>query len=216
MATVTRTTTYNSGDVLTAASLNAEFNNLLNALALVAGDISSNAITTVKINDLAVTTAKIAADAVTAAKIADDVVDDTHLNLAQSYSVLASDSTEITATSSLGTTVLSLSSLAAGTYLIFGQAGCYLNPGADTNGIVLFELNNGSAVLGSSVGISLPSFIFDGTTLTGSGNAFTAGFIQIVVLAATTTINLAAYKTGGITTAVASGRSSLGYIRIAS
>ena len=43
MATVTRTVTFSSGDVLTAANLNAEFNNLLNALALVNADISSGA-----------------------------------------------------------------------------------------------------------------------------------------------------------------------------
>lgn len=40
MATVTRTTTWSSGDTLTAAALNGEFNNLLNALALGDSDIS--------------------------------------------------------------------------------------------------------------------------------------------------------------------------------
>lgn len=43
MATVTRTTTWNSGDTLTASALNGEFNNLLNALALVDADISGSA-----------------------------------------------------------------------------------------------------------------------------------------------------------------------------
>ena len=43
MATVTRTTVANSGDTLTAANYNAEFNNLLNALALVNADVSGSA-----------------------------------------------------------------------------------------------------------------------------------------------------------------------------
>ena len=43
MATVTRTKTWVTGDTLTAADLNAEFNNLLNALALVNNDISASA-----------------------------------------------------------------------------------------------------------------------------------------------------------------------------
>lgn len=43
MATVTRTTTFADGNVLTAAQLNNEFNNLLNALALMNSDVASNA-----------------------------------------------------------------------------------------------------------------------------------------------------------------------------
>ena len=43
MATVTTTKTWASGDVLTAADLNAEFSNLLNALAIVNADISASA-----------------------------------------------------------------------------------------------------------------------------------------------------------------------------
>ena len=43
MATVTRTKTWVTGDTLTAADLNAEFNNLLNALALVNADIGASA-----------------------------------------------------------------------------------------------------------------------------------------------------------------------------
>lgn len=53
-ATVTRTTTYNSGDTLTAASLNAEFNNLLNALALGDSDVSGG-LAASKISGTAVT-----------------------------------------------------------------------------------------------------------------------------------------------------------------
>lgn len=41
MATTTRTKVWVSGDVLTASDLNTEFNNLLNALALGDGDVSS-------------------------------------------------------------------------------------------------------------------------------------------------------------------------------
>ena len=43
MATVTRTVQWNSGDTLTASALNGEFNNLLNALAIVNADISGSA-----------------------------------------------------------------------------------------------------------------------------------------------------------------------------
>ncbi len=43
MATVTRTTTWSSGQALTAAALNSEFDNLLGALALVNADISAAA-----------------------------------------------------------------------------------------------------------------------------------------------------------------------------
>lgn len=43
MATVTRTTTWSDGQVLTAAALNGEFNNLLNALAITNADISGSA-----------------------------------------------------------------------------------------------------------------------------------------------------------------------------
>ncbi|PWU05318.1 MAG: hypothetical protein C5B43_03470 [Verrucomicrobia bacterium] len=43
MASPTRTTTFADGNVLTAAQLNGEFNNLLNALALVNSDISAGA-----------------------------------------------------------------------------------------------------------------------------------------------------------------------------
>lgn len=51
MATVTRTHTYVDGETLTAALLNNEFNNLLNAPAIMNADIASNAaIATSKIN----------------------------------------------------------------------------------------------------------------------------------------------------------------------
>lgn len=43
MAVVTRTTIWVSGQILTAAALNTEFNNLLNAMAIVNADISSSA-----------------------------------------------------------------------------------------------------------------------------------------------------------------------------
>lgn len=43
MAVVTRTTTWSDGQVLTASALNGEFNNLLNAPAIVNADIASNA-----------------------------------------------------------------------------------------------------------------------------------------------------------------------------
>lgn len=43
MAAVTRTTTWSSGDTLTASALNGEFNNLLNALAIVNADVSGSA-----------------------------------------------------------------------------------------------------------------------------------------------------------------------------
>ena len=43
MATVTRTTTWADNQVLSASALNGEFNNLLNALALVNADISASA-----------------------------------------------------------------------------------------------------------------------------------------------------------------------------
>lgn len=94
MASTNRVTTWISGDTLTAAALNAEFDNLLtggiNNIAnaniasaaaisysklnlsgsIVAGDIASSAVTTAKINDLAVTTGKIADGAATSRKIA--------------------------------------------------------------------------------------------------------------------------------------------------
>ena len=55
MATVTRTKNWISGDTLTASDLNAEFNNLLNALALVNADISgSAAITFAKLDSVTV------------------------------------------------------------------------------------------------------------------------------------------------------------------
>lgn len=43
MATVTRTHVFVDGDTLTAAQLNAEFNNLLNAPAIMNSDVASNA-----------------------------------------------------------------------------------------------------------------------------------------------------------------------------
>lgn len=43
MASVTRTTTWSDNQVLTASALNAEFNNLLNALNIVNADISGSA-----------------------------------------------------------------------------------------------------------------------------------------------------------------------------
>lgn len=43
MATVTRSTVWSDAQVLTAAALNGEFNNLLNALAIVNADISAGA-----------------------------------------------------------------------------------------------------------------------------------------------------------------------------
>ena len=43
MAAVTRTTTWNSGDTLTASALNGEFNALLNAIAIVNADVSGSA-----------------------------------------------------------------------------------------------------------------------------------------------------------------------------
>lgn len=42
-ATVTRTTTWTDGQILTATALNGEFDNLLNALAIVNADISASA-----------------------------------------------------------------------------------------------------------------------------------------------------------------------------
>lgn len=43
MSTINRTKTWVSGDTLTASDLNAEFNNLLNALAIVNADIAAGA-----------------------------------------------------------------------------------------------------------------------------------------------------------------------------
>ena len=43
MATITRTTTWSDGQTLTAAALNGEFNNALNAIAIVNADISGSA-----------------------------------------------------------------------------------------------------------------------------------------------------------------------------
>jgi hypothetical protein len=43
MATPTRTTTWADGNVLTAAALNGEFNNLLNSMSIVNADISAGA-----------------------------------------------------------------------------------------------------------------------------------------------------------------------------
>ena len=43
MATVVRTKTWSSGDTLTASDLNAEFNGLLGALAIVNADVSGSA-----------------------------------------------------------------------------------------------------------------------------------------------------------------------------
>lgn len=43
MATVTRTTTWSDNQILSASALNGEFNNLLNALALVDADVSAGA-----------------------------------------------------------------------------------------------------------------------------------------------------------------------------
>jgi hypothetical protein len=58
MATVTRTTTWSDGQVLSAAALNGEFNNALNALSLVNADISgSAAIVASKISGTAATLA---------------------------------------------------------------------------------------------------------------------------------------------------------------
>lgn len=57
-ANVTRTTTWISGQVLTASALNGEFNNLLNSLTLVNADISSSAaIAATKISGTAATLA---------------------------------------------------------------------------------------------------------------------------------------------------------------
>lgn len=78
---------YSALAVLTKVQLDAAFDSLetkfnttliagseIQAFTIEAGNIASNAVTTVKINDLAVTTAKLNDDAVTAAKLADNAV----------------------------------------------------------------------------------------------------------------------------------------------
>jgi len=81
MGLISRIKTWASGNILTAADQNAEFDNLLDEFngsieavnlatgAVTAAKLGSSAVTTIKINDGAVTTAKIAPNAVTEAKI---------------------------------------------------------------------------------------------------------------------------------------------------
>lgn len=75
MANVQRTKTWVSGDVLTASDLNAEFNGLLGALALVNADISAGA--AIAYSKLALTGAILNADlagSIAASKISDTAV----------------------------------------------------------------------------------------------------------------------------------------------
>jgi hypothetical protein len=116
--------------------------------------------------------------------------------------------TEIISTSSLGQTLLTHSNLPAGTYVIFGLAQAYVDTAADTHGAIKFEINDGSKVI--RVG---PSFYF--TEETGWQEAPASGFMFVITLDTTTTLNLAAYKgPGALTTAVAGGSTRFGYMRM--
>jgi hypothetical protein len=179
--------------------------------------VPDGSVTTEKIADEAVTQAKLGADvsleppdgSITSAKIADDSVDDRHLNLSTSEAHFGAN-TGITAASSPGQTLLSLSDLAAGTYIIYGLAVGYVDPGADTHGGINFEINNGTSVVRAG-----PHFYF--TEATGWQESQAAGFMFVVTLDTITTLNLAAYKgPGALTNAVAGGGTRFGYIKIGS
>lgn len=79
MATVTRTTTWNDNDILTATALNNEFNNLLNAVAIVNADISASA--AIAYSKLSLTGSIVNADISASAAIAASKISDTAVTL---------------------------------------------------------------------------------------------------------------------------------------
>lgn len=195
--------------------------------AMVAGTVLNEAITTEKIADQAVTQAKLgpdvnllpppgsittamlANDAVTAAKIAADSVNEGHLNLS-TFSISLGANIGITSSSSPGQTLLSFPDLTPGTYMIYGLAAGYVDPPGDTQGAILFTINDGTTVLRSG-----PQFYF--TEATGWQEAQAAGFTFVITLPQTTTLNLSAYKgPGALTNGIAGGGTYFGYIKVGS
>jgi hypothetical protein len=195
--------------------------------AIVANTIADGAVTTEKIVDGAVTqakldaavsvvppdgsvtTAKIADGAVTLDKIADDSINDRHLNLSRSEIYWGANS-EITSSSPPGQTFLTFSDLAPGTYIIYGLAQGYVDQAADTHGGITFLINDGINVLRGG-----PQFYF--TEAAGWQEAQAAGFMFVITLSETTTLNLAAYKgPGALTVANIGGGTYFGYIKIGS
>ncbi len=84
MATVTRTKTWISGDTLTASDLNAEFNNLLNAAAIVNADISGSAAIVFSKLDSATVAGVTATQTLTNKTLTNPRIDTTD-NVAQTY-----------------------------------------------------------------------------------------------------------------------------------
>lgn len=149
----------------------------------------------------------IANGGVAAEMLADDSVDDRNLNLAKSQ-IYFGPNTQITSTSPLGQTLLSFSNLEPGTYMIYGLAQAYVDQAADTHGGISFVVNDGATVVGRG-----PQFYF--TEATGWQEQQAAGFMFVITLNQTTTLNLGAYKgPGALTTAVAGGGTNFGYIKI--
>ena len=136
--------------------------------------------------DGSITTVKLANGAVTTAKLANGSITNQQLNLTSSEISLGGN-TGISASSSLGQTLLSYPDLAAGRYIIYGLAAGYVDPGSDTHGGIIFEINDGTQVVRGG-----PQFYF--TEATGWQESQVAGFTFVVTLNSTTTLNLAAYK----------------------
>jgi hypothetical protein len=233
MGVITKPNTYVAGSTILASEVNANEDTLYTLVngnienanikaaaaiaysklnltgAILAADLATDAVETAKIKDANVTTAKIADDAVDGDKLADDTVDDSKLNLTQDQTRKGNNAA-ITATASLGTTIITHASLPAGKYIFYGNCACYVDTGADVTGAIIWELNDGS----SQIHADMPGFKFDsasGAQTEWSG----AGFITVNTLSGTTTVNLAAYKKGGITNGNYSGATMFGYIRIA-
>jgi len=164
------------------------------------------AVQAVTVADGSVTTAKIADGAVTAAKVANDAVTSTKLSLTEA-SVLLGSNEGIVATAAPGTTFVSLPSLPAGTYLIYGLASSYVDDAGDVDGSVVWDVNNGSSVIYYG-----PAFNF--TAAHGWPAPQSAGFAFVHTLAQTTTLSLSAYKLEGLSAAAAGGATRFGYIRI--
>lgn len=171
--------------------------------------LSDGGVTTNKLADNNVTGTKLANGAVTDSKIADDSVNDRQLNLSTSEIYLGSN-TPITSTVVSGQTLLSFSDLAPGTYVIYGLAQGYVDEATDTHGGILFSVNDGTIVLRAG-----PSFYF--TEATGWQEGQGSGFMFVITLSETTTLNLAAHKgPGNLTAAVAGGGTYFGYIKVGS
>ena len=222
MSTITAYKTFVDGQTLPAGDLNSSFSTIINDYNGGITDVNisaSAAIAVSKINTgitgsvvgttdtQTLTNKTLTSPTINTPTFSAGAVTSPALGLTNYGGTAKGSNAAITATGSLGQTVLSLSSLPAGNYLLYGVCSYYIDNGVDVTGWIFWEINDGSTAL-----FNVSSGYF--SVQTGYTRPNLSSFCLYKVLSGTTTLNLATYALDGLTNAAYGSATVFGAVRI--